>query len=281
MPRILASPRRRRRLARLGAVVVIAGGALTAALVVPEPKAPQVAPPKNAPPAQVTTHSTKVTRSERRAINATLDKFLGAALNRKSLATAWQLAGPELKAGSTLRQWRAGTSPIPYFPTREKTFHDWTSIDAGPRYVVFDHLLVHPRNGPKTSSWIFSGEVVKRDSRWLVNRLYTIAIMQKPTKSGTHQVGPNDFAAAAAVPPGAQQTTGAALGKQWLLLAAGLIGLVLLFPLGFGIASAVRSRRHRRQYGRPAERELPPLPRTFEAAASGAAEKGPAGERRH
>lgn len=255
---IPSSPRRRRRLLRLGSAAGVAGAILAVVLLVPNPKPPNPSPPKNAPPAQLVQRSRPVTPSERRAISATLDRFLRAALDRSSPATAWRLAGPELKIGSTLREWRAGSSPIPYYPPREKTFHGWISVDAGPHYVVFDHLVVHRRHGPRTSARVFAGEVVHRGSRWLVNRIYTIAVMQRPTKSGTHQVGPTDFAAGPATGP--PPRGGAMLGKTWLLAAIGVIGLVLLFPLGFGLAFGIRSRRRRWQDARTRDRELPSLP---------------------
>jgi hypothetical protein len=275
---IPSSPRLRRRVVRIGAVLTVAGGIAAIALLVRSPNPPPATPAKNAPPAQLVTRSTRVSPAERRAINATLDRFLGSSLDRSSPTTAWRLAGPELKSGSTLRQWRAGTSPIPYFPTREKKFHSWEAVDAGRGYVVFDHLLVHPQRGSKTSAWIFSGEVVMRGSHWLVNRLYTIAVMQKPTKAGMHQVGPQDYAAQG--PSQAQETSGGTLGKQWLLVGAGLVGLALLFPLGYAIASGVRSRRHTKEYAlhRERSRDLPPLPRSHqtssEPVATGAADGG-------
>jgi hypothetical protein len=153
---------------------------------------------------------------------------------------------------------------VPYFPTREKTFGGWETVDAGPNYVVFDHLLVHPKHGSQTSASIFAGEVVKSGSHWLVNRLYTIAVMKRPTKTGTHQVGPQDYAAPGASGQGSSQTSGGTLGKQWLLIVVGLVGLALLFPLGFGVASIVRSRRRRRQYTEHRNRDLPPLPRPLQ-----------------
>lgn len=263
-----SSPRARRRFFRYGIALTVAGTITAIALAVQSPKQPPLAPPKNAAPAQLVTRATRVTPKERRAINATLDQFLGAALDRSSPATAWRLAGPEMKSGSTLREWRSGTSPVPYLPTREKSFGGWEAVDAGPDYVVFDHLLVHPKRGAHSSASIFSGEVVKSGSHWLVNRLYTIAVMKAPTKTGTHQVGPQDYAAPAASSQGASQTRGGTLGKQWLLIVAGLVGLVLLFPLGFGIASAVRSRRRQKQYLGHRDRNLPPLPRSLQSSST-------------
>jgi hypothetical protein len=264
---IPSSPRARRRFIRLGLALTVAGTITAIALALQSPKQPPSAPGKNALPAQVVTKRTRVTASERRAINQTLDKFLAASLDRSSPTTAWRLAGPELKAGSTLRQWKSGTSPIPYFPTREQTFAGWEAVDAGPNYVVFDHLLVHPRGGSHTSSSIFAGEVVKSGSHWLVNRLYTIAVMKRPTKTGTHQVGPQDYAAPGASSQGsAAQTSRGTLGKQWLLVIAGLVGLALLFPIGFGVVSLVRSRRQQKQYVEHRDRSLPPLPRSLQTS---------------
>jgi hypothetical protein len=261
---IPSSPRARRRLFRSGIVLTAAGAIAGIALAVHSPKQPNSAPAKNAPPAQHIARATRVTPKERREINKTLDKFLAASLDRSSPATAWRLAGPELKSGSTLREWQGGTSPVPYFPTREKTFGGWEAVDAGPNYVVFDHLLVHPRHGTQTSASIFAGEVVKSGSHWLVNRLYTIAVMKRPTKTGTHQVGPQDYAAPSASGQGSSQTSGGKLGKQWLLVIVGLVGLALLFPLGLGVASMIRSRRRQKQYSEHRNRDLPPLPRPLQ-----------------
>lgn len=267
-----SSPRLRRRLIGLGVALAAAVAVAVIAVLVPNRKGPNPAPGKNAPPAQVVRQSTRVSPAERHAINATLDRFIPAALDRRSPQTAWRLSGPELKGGSTLREWRHGTSPIPYYPARGRTFHGWTTIDAGPGYVDFN-LLVHPRHGAKESSWVFSGSMVKRGGRWLVNGLYTIAIMARPTKSGQHEVGPADFAAGAPQSSGSAPppTKNATLGTPWLLAAGGVIVLAILFPVGFAIASGVGSRRRRKQYRREGDRELPPLPRSFETATSRAA----------
>lgn len=262
-----SSPRRRRRLVRIGVVLAVIGVAVLLAVVVPNRAQHEAAPAKNAPPAEVVKQSKYVSPSDRRAINRTLDQFIPAALDRSDSETAWRLAGPGIKGGTTLRQWRHGTSSIPYYPARGKTFHDWTTIDSGPGYVDFN-LLVHPRDRARKGSYEFSGTMVKRDGRWLVNGLYTIAIFAAPTKSGRHEVGPADFAAGPAqssnqAPP-TRTSGGNKLGKPWLLAAGGVILLVLLVPLGFGIASILRARRRRRLYAGSEAQELPPLPRGYQ-----------------
>lgn len=277
-----SSPRTRRRLLRLGIALFVAGTLATIAVLVRSPKGPSSAPPKNAPKAQLIKQSKYVAPADRRAIDKTLDKFIPAGLNGRSPETAWRLSGPELKGGSTLRQWRHGTSPIPYYPARGKSFHHWTVIDSGPGYVDFN-ILIHPRRGSGGSAEVFSGKMLKRDGHWIVDGLYTIAVFARPDKKGQHEVGPADYAAGPAAqnngsapPSGSGKHT---LGKTWLLVAAGAILLALLFPIGLGVASAVRSRRSRLAYARAREQSLPPLPRTVQPPAKPAGGAGMGGRR--
>ena len=259
-----SSPRARRRFFRLGIVLLVTGAIAAALALVHGGKTPNAAPPKNAPHAQLIKQSKYVSAADRRGIDKTLDRFIPAALDQSSPATAWRLAGPDLTGGTTLKQWRHGTTPIPYYPARGKTFHDWTVIDSSPGSVDFS-LLVHPRHGTQTSAWVFQGQMIKRHGRWLVNGLYTAAIMARPDKHGRHEVGPADYAAGGAAqggqggapPPGGS----ARLGKTWLIALVAGLALVLLFPIGFGVVSAVKSRRSRMRYVRSEARALPPLPR--------------------
>ena len=188
-----------------------------------------------------------------------------------------------MKAGSTLSQWKAGQSPVPYYPAKGTNFHGWQPLEVTRGYVTFS-LLVHPRRGSQTSSWVFSGQMIKRDGRWLVNGLYTAAVMARPDKHGRHEVGPADFAAGAAAQSGqgsAPPSSGSArLGKTWLIVLVVGIGLALLFPLGFGAVSALRSRRSRLRYVRSQSRTLPPLPSTAQRPSEPAGGGG-VGAQRH
>jgi hypothetical protein len=264
---IPSSPRARRRLLRLGIALAVVGAAVTAAVVARGPKGPSAAPAKNAPPAELVKQSTHVSAADRRAIDRTLDQFVPAALGGRSPQTAWRLSGPELRGGTSLRQWRHGTSPIPHYPPRGKTFHNWTTVDAGSGYVDFN-LLIHPQNGKNGSSEVFSGQMLKRDGHWVVNGLYTIAVFARPDKHGRHELGPADFAAGPAAQGSGQGSPppsghSASLSTIWLLAAGGFVLLVLLFPLGFGLASVVKSRRARQRYAQQSQaRALPPLPRS-------------------
>lgn len=261
-----SSPRRRRRLVWLAATTVAVAALGAFLLLVPNRIPLSPAPANRAPATKVASGTIHVASPERRAIDKTLDRFLRGAFDQSSPATAWHLAGPELKSGSTLREWRAGISPIPYYPTRNRAFHSWVAVDVGPRHVTFTNLIVRPRHSSATAAWTFSGEVVKRNSRWLVNRLYTVATTPPPARNGTPEViGPENFAGAQPQTESTHSST-ALLGKNWFFAVAALIGLAFLVPLALVPASLLKSRRQRRRYARPGDRTLPPLPKSSAGA---------------
>lgn len=202
-----------------------------------------------------TSASGRLTTADRRKIDATLDKFIPAAVLKKSAAIAWALAGPDLKSGSTLAQWQAGNTPVPYYPLTGTSFHDWTTIDLGPGYVDFN-LLLHPTKGSRLAAYEFSGQMIRRGQRWLVNRWYTIAIMN-PVRGSTHEIGPADFNAPAASDP---PTGKPPLGHTWLYSIVGVLTLAILVPLLLGIGAFLRARRWRRTAAAEGRNQLPPLP---------------------
>jgi hypothetical protein len=253
---MLSSPRLRRRLAWLGAAGAVVGGIAAVAVLVPNHTAPSAPAGTNSLKIPTAHHSTshpiRLTRADRRGIDATLDKFIPAAVGKSSGATAWSLAGPELKAASTRAQWIHGTTPVPYYPVAGKTFHGWNTTYVSKNSVEFD-LLVEPRIHSHYGSWVFTGEMVRRHSHWLVNRLYPTAMM-RPVRGTQHEIGTADFGAPAA--SGATTNGHGRLSGVWLLAILGAIVLALLFPIGFGVTSLVRN-RHRRAR---TDRALPPLP---------------------
>ena len=251
----------RRRLAWIGALGVLAGIVATVIALIPGTSPSTPAPVGDEGPAQLAAAPVRqrITAADRRNINATLDRFVPAAVARRSATTAWALAGPELKASSTLAQWRAGNSPVPYYPAKGTSVHDWTTIEVARNSVILN-LLVHPKPGSKLGDYVFSGQVVRHGSGWLVNRWYTIAVMS-PVRGTTHEVGPADFKAPSASggpPPGTPS-----LGRAWLLPVVGALALVLLLPLVLGLAAVVRAVRWRRRVDAEERRQLPPLPSTL------------------
>jgi hypothetical protein len=239
----------------IGLAVVAVSVAVGVILAIPSPKKENPNPTGAEGPAQTVVQSNvKLTAADREQIDALLAKFVPAAVGRQSAKVAWSLAGPELKASSTLAQWQKGVSPVPAFPVREKTFTGWPTMDVEKDQVTLS-LLVHPRASQKNlGDYTFAIQTLKSHGHWLVNRLYTIAI-NHPVRGGRHEIGPADF--------GAQNSysnptpTKPRLGSSWLLPIVGILSVALLTPLAIGGFVVVRGRRRKR--GKTPE-EMPQLP---------------------
>jgi hypothetical protein len=256
--RFVQSPRKRRRIFWLTLVLVAGGIAAGLILSIPNPKVENVNPTGNEGPADTVAQGTvPLTRSDRQAIDALLAKFVPAAVARQSATTAWSLAGPELKAASTLQQWKKGVSPVPEFPVREKRFTGWPTVDVEKNTVVLS-LLVHPKRGQENlGDYTFSVQAIRSGGKWLVNRLYTIAI-NHPVRNGQHEVGPADFQA----PSGGGEPSQAKprLSSSWLLPIVAILSVALITPLAVGSVLLVRSRRRKR--AREKE-QMPNLPTSY------------------
>jgi hypothetical protein len=261
--RIPESPRLRRRLKWVAlAGSLLAAGVLVAVLI------PSKGPSKDGavgsgPPAQlaIDTHR-KLSPADRRQIDTLLDRFIPAAVDRRDLTTAWALAGPELRSASSLTAFRKGDLPVPKYPANEKNYHHWRAIDVEKGSVVLN-VLVHPRNPKRVGTWVFSIEVVKSKSRWLVNRIYTIAVMNPPVRPATvtHELGPADYATPP--PTSRTSTTSHASSHSFLLPVVAIFALILGIPLALGVTALVRARRWRRSVRASGRTELPPLPSSY------------------
>src|SRR5436309_9494661 len=126
MPKVIQSPRMRRRAFWVTLVLLVIGVAGGLIALIPNTTPSNPGPVGNEGPAQVVRQSNaRLTGANRRAIDALLAKFIPAAVDRRSATQAWALAGPELKASAPLAQWKAGNSPVPAYPVREKSFTGW------------------------------------------------------------------------------------------------------------------------------------------------------------
>jgi hypothetical protein len=163
------SPRRRRRLVWYSAA---AGIVLVAALLVLIlPGSPKRVPEHLRPgrPAK-SPKEVRLTPAMRRGIDATMARFVPAAVTRKDPALAWELAGPGLRAGSTRRGWLRGQMPVYRFPWDgdRRELLGWIPVFTYRNRVGFD-IALRARKGASTTVMAVSVDVVRRGSTWLVN----------------------------------------------------------------------------------------------------------------
>jgi hypothetical protein len=200
-------------------------------------------------------------RTDRRAIDLLLRRFVASAVARRDVAASYDLAAPELRQGMSRAQWAKGDIPVQPFPARASS-QTWEQVDwSHPDDVGLD-ALYQPLPGAKVSGGMaFSIEVKRRGGRWRVASILPTAQfveagkwqrfpMVKTQKDGS---------------PGSQAVRDLLhrkkLNRAWYLLPASLLGLIVLVPLGFITYTVLRDRRATRRY-RSERRPLPPLPRS-------------------
>jgi hypothetical protein len=253
MTRLLSSPRRRRRLARLGGALLVLGAAVTAIVVFSDSTRPPEEKLRPGPAQQVA-REVRLTVDMRRGIDRTLAEFVPAAVARENPTRAWDLAGPGLRAGGTLRQWQAGQLPVHPYAYAEKGLRDWTLIYAHSDRVAID-LMLFPRRSSPEGPIAFGIDLVPGKSGWLVDSIFPAAIWsgkgERPFVTGAQ-----DFTGKF----GSKKSTydkpklpEARLSPVWLLVPGMILGACLVAPIAI-LARGLLSRRRR-----PAE-PLPPLP---------------------
>lgn len=252
--RLPESPRRRRRLIGLSAVAFVVASA--AAVIVLLPKGEKIQEQLSSRPAQVAEPAHARLRSaDRRAINATLDRFIVAALDRRDPAAAWALAGPGLRGSSTSADWVAGHLPVPVYAVKGMHFPGWTQLDVARDRVSFN-VLVQPRAGSKNGALALAVQVIRRAHAWVVNGLYPVATFSPVGQPGK-VVGPADFGALGGGDPATSDGT---IAGAWIAVPVGLFlfGLVVV-ALVIG-RNWLRYRLARKRFASARNEAMPTLP---------------------
>ena len=176
-----------------------------------------------------------LTAADRRDLFATATRFIRTAVARKHLDSAWNMLGPEMKAGQTRKSWDTGFNNVVPFPA--VGIATWGVLYAYQDDVAFDLSVV----GAKTSDWAgktFTIELKRYRSRphnWLVAAWV-------PKGIG----GAGQIRSAAAQPP--PPPVKAALSSKWLLAPVGIVGLFILSLVAWGLTSLVKQRRAVKKY---------------------------------
>lgn len=252
MGALLASPRQRKRLAWGAVLGVLVAGFVIAAMSLPGGK---TRPPErfsNAQAVDIRANEklVKVTWHDRTAINATLDRFVPAAVARKRPVDAYEVSTPNLRRQATQRQWRAGDIPVHPFPARGRDFHGWTVNYAVKNHVNLD-LLVMPDLRKERRPIAFTIDMQKVRGRWLVDAVLPIAVFAPLPPQGNR--GPV-ISTYDLVPSTVQRGAGtqSRISHAWFILPFALVGGGLLLAVALIVRGWLRDRRVQHQ-------PLPPL----------------------
>jgi hypothetical protein len=260
---LLESPRRRRRMAYIAAVLAVAGGAAFGATQVPNwgdggGAAKDVWEPGK-PVIFVKQKPERLTRADRRAIGATLDRFVHTGVDGRNLSVAYGLVTRAFRGGTTRAQWVRGDSPVYPYPIAPGSVAGQWRLNYSYPGDVGAALMLHSRRPRKVGPVVFQVELLKRRGRWLVDSFAPIATFTPIGMGPQHETGPADYAG------GGQGTDihaqEASLNPLWIAVPAGVLALGLLVPLGLIAVGRVRDRRAARAFEATLPKSLPPLPR--------------------
>ena len=179
----------------------------------------------------------RLTKRDRLELFDTSSRFVRTAVARKQLDSAWNMLGPEMKAGQTRKSWDSGFNNV--IPFKADGIEAWDILYAYEGDVALDLSLVSGRReGNNWAGKTFTLEL-KRDPashRWLVASWVPKGIGGGGTLSPNRRSGP---------PPPAVT---AHISARWLFLPGVFLGGLLLVLGVVGLRSVLRSRRAARRY---------------------------------
>ncbi len=245
-----ASPRRRRRLARLGVVGAVALAVLISTLVLRAPadndsegvagsQADIWVPPK----------PIRMTPKLRREINVTLDRFVPAAVLREAPMEAYELSTPTLKGSATRAQWRNGEIPVYPFRVKEgSNMHGWRLNFAVQNNVNVDLMLQASKEEKEVSGIAYTVDLKRIGGRWLVESFFPTAEFRRvPAANGSRIVAQPDLAPTQ-TREAVTQTSDDLISRLFalapLFVVLGGLGLVI----GVFVTQYIRGKRAERDY---------------------------------
>jgi hypothetical protein len=176
-----------------------------------------------------------LTANDRRELFGIASRFVRTAVARKHLDTAWQMLGPEMRAGQTQQSWNTGFNNVIPFPAIG--IANWDIAYAYKDDVAIDLAVV----GAKTSDWAgktFTIELKRYKSHpsdWLV------AAWVPKGVGGSEQI--RSVAAQPPPPP-----LKAPLSAKWLLVPLGILGTLVLVLITGGVYASIKQRQAAKRF---------------------------------
>jgi hypothetical protein len=240
---ILQSYRWRRRLAWIGAFVALVIGVVVAAIALPKDTGVHYdIEPTGTEPAQTVanalTHA-RLTKADRRAINATLVAFVRTGVTRADPAAAWNLVTPAMRSGVTRKEWNKGHLPVFPFPAQISDHPSWSVLTSYTGDVTID-LILQPRSTSKRGAIAFAVDLLEtKRGTWLVD---SMTVEQAYGASTPSAKNPKPVKVPNGEPPKGKLST------LWFIVPGVLLALIALVPVLFLLNTWRRNRAINRRY---------------------------------
>jgi hypothetical protein len=234
----LSSPRFRRRLLWSAGSLTVVGAATAVAIVIGNTGRSNETPLFDRPawvyrePARMS-----LTANDRKELFATASHFIQTAVARKHLDSAWEMLGPEMRAGQTRKSWDTGFNNVIPFPA--VGIATWDILYAYKGDVAIDLGVV----GDKRGDWAGKTFTIELKRYKGHGRNWLVASWVPKGIGGGGQVK-----SVASQPP--LKPPKAPLGAQWLLLPMSIFGLLIVTLVAWAVHGAVKQRRAARRYAR-------------------------------
>ena len=254
----LSSPRRRRRLLWIAALVLAAGGIALVAVATQQSSGKGARSNAPAAPAfnAASQRSVPLAAADRRRITATLKRFVATAVARRTGAS-YDLVTADFRGGTTRAEWARGDTPVYRYPAQLSSAGEPQIVGSYPNDVLAN-LLLQPRPGASAGPILFSVELKRQRSRWLVDSFAPLEVYSKPGAPPTKVAVKHSHKPAKTAAPTNSGFDRGRLSTTWFLLPVGIFFLIVLVPVGIWTRSWLAGHRAERAYG--GRKELPPLP---------------------
>ncbi|HZS30655.1 MAG TPA: hypothetical protein VFA37_05315 [Gaiellaceae bacterium] len=166
----LASPRNQRRLMWVSAAVLVLGVAALLAVVLSRGSGqPASVSTINTPKPTDTTPAQNVKVAPAASALQVARTFIETAVVRKNLDTAYALAGPFLKNGISLKQWRTGNIPVQPYPAMNASTAT-LRVTSSTKSEILLQVVLNPRAGSGVKApQAFDMRLDHIRGKWLVN----------------------------------------------------------------------------------------------------------------
>lgn len=260
------SPRRRKRVLRWSALVLIVPAAWLAWHFSSSgnprnangPEIPNYVQPKPSP----------FTAAEREAVHPVLAQFIRNAVARDAggnVSKAWDVAGPDIREGLSRDQWDRGAIPVVPYPAANRGLGDWSYVKYSYTDTVGLEVFLFPQPGSGYSAMTADAEVFKdKKGKWYVNYWLPEKFHGPPALSAAQKKAELKAAKAAAAAaakhpkstrvaaPSTPNPDAARARGLWWIVPIGVLSLIIFGPLAVMLVIWLRNKREQRRFMRSA-----------------------------